>query len=257
MKLGTSLLEKSMKTPYLPNRILRVAALSVLTASSLFADFGWHRDNNAEKFAPLTPKPFNLDKDVAVVVMREGIPRGGGYTYQYPRENPEPFMTDVAAIQGDLSLQVDLIASDYSGAAVCIAGTVDLMPYLEEGVVDFWIKGDQGGEAAIIALLDDGVKSNGESLQVKVNLKSFGEITTDWKHYVIPLKVFGETGVYWDVKNQREVTMPFNWKAFKGWRIEIRKDENTAFRTWVDNIVIRKSGPAYEGPAGYPFRNTL
>lgn len=221
------------------------------------ADFSSYRDRDSKRFAPKTIKPFKADKDVVVVVMREGIPRGGGYTYQYPRENPPPFMTDKFSKEGDLSMEIELIASDYSGVAIAIAGNADLTPYMEEGVLEFWIKGNKSDEVCQYVLLDDGVKSNGESLQVKIGSKSFGDLTTEWQLVSVPLKLFGEIGVYWDAKNQREVAMPFAWDKFKGFRIEVRKDENKEFKVWIDNIVIKKVGQEYQGPEGYPFRNVL
>ena len=219
--------------------------------------FSDYRDRDAGRFVLRDPKPFRPDKDVVTVVMREAVPRGGGYTYQYPRENPEPVLTDKYAMEGDLSKEIELIASDYSGVAICIAGSVDLTPYYEEGVLEFWIKGEKGGENALFVLVDDGVKSNGESLQVKLRSKSFGEITTEWKHFSIPLKLFGLTGLYWDAKNTRDVMLPFAWDRFKGFRLEVRKDENESFKVWMDDIVIRKHGKPYEGPAYYPFRNEI
>lgn len=243
------------QTPYLSLRSHMLAILLLVSIS--MASFGDYRDRDAHRFTPKTPKPFRPDKDIVTVVMRESIPRGGGYTYQYPRENPEPFMTDRHAIEGALSMEIELIADDYSGVAICIAGSVDLTPYMEEGVIEFWIKGNKGGENALFVLVDDGVKSSGESLQVKLRSKSFGEITTDWSHFSIPLRLFGETGVYWDEKNQREVLMPFGWANFKGFRLEVRKDENTEFKVWIDDIVIKKTGQPYQGPAGYPFRNEI
>ena len=228
-----------------------------LCTSSVFAAFNDYRNRDSERFLPKIVKPFHADQDVVTIVMREGIPRGGGYTYQYPRENPEPKMTDKYAMEGDLSMEIELVASDYSGVAICIAGSADLTPYMDEGVLQFWIKGDKGGEIAQYVLVDDGVKSNGESLQVKIGSKSFGDITTEWQKISVPLKIFGETGVYWDAKNQREVMMPFSWNNFKGFRIEVRKDENQAFKVWLDDIIIKKTGEEYQGPAGYPFRNVL
>ncbi|HSQ42779.1 MAG TPA: carbohydrate binding domain-containing protein [Fibrobacteraceae bacterium] len=221
------------------------------------AGMGFYRNRDSQKFEALKARPFKSDKDVVVVIMREGIPRGGGYTYQYPRENPEPVMTDKYYKEGGLSMEIELVATDYSGVAVCIAGSADLTPYLEEGVLEFWIKGEKGGENALFVLVDDGVKSNGESLQVKLRSKSFGEITTEWKKFIIPLKLFGKMGVYWDEKNWREVTMPFNWANMKGFRLEVRKDENTSFKVWIDDVVIKRKGPEYQGPSGYPFRNEI
>lgn len=237
--------------------ISRMSLVALLLASTAMAGLDDYRNRDVERFTAKVSKPFRPDKDVVSVVMREGIPRGGGYTYQYPRENPEPAMTDKFAKEGDLSMEIELIASDYSGVAICIAGSANLSPYMDEGVLEFWLKGDRGGENALFVLVDDGVKSNGESYQVKLQNKSLGDITTEWKHFSIPLKLFGETGVYWDMKNQREVVGPFAWTNFKGFRLEVRKDENTAFKVWIDDVVIKKVGQPYMGPSGYPFRNEL
>ena len=249
--------------PMFPKKITLHKAFPVfltvllLFSSVSFSAFSDYRNRDSERFAKKEVKPFRADQDVVVVIMRESIPRGGGYTYQYPRENPEPKLTDKYAMEGDLSMEIELIASDYSGVAICIAGSADVTPYMEEGVLEFWIKGDKGDEVAQYVLVDDGVKSNGESLQVKIGSKSFGDITTEWQRISIPLKLFGDMGVYWDMKNLREVFMPFSWQNIKGFRIEVRKDENKAFKVWIDDIVIKKVGEEYKGPEAYPFRNIL
>jgi len=235
----------------------KIFLIAALFFANSFAAFDFHKNRDSERFVKKTVKPFKADQDVLVVIMRERIPRGGGYTYQYPRENPEPFMTDKYAMEGDLSMEIELIASDYSGVAICIAGSADVTPYMEEGVLEFWIRGDKGGEVAQYVLVDDGVKSGGESMQVKIGSKSFGDITTEWQRISIPLKLFGEMGVYWDAKNRREVFLPFSWNNIKGFRIEVRKDENQEFKVWLDDIVIKKVGEEYKGPEGYPFRNIL
>lgn len=99
----------------LQNTIWKCAAGALLLASFSFAGFSDYRDRDAGRFIMKDPKPFRPDKDVVSVVMREAIPRGGGYTYQYPRENPEPILTDKYAMEGALSMEIELIASDYSG----------------------------------------------------------------------------------------------------------------------------------------------
>ena len=141
---------------HLQTIIWKCAVGSLLLASFSFASFSDYRDRDNSRFVTREAKQFRPDKDVVSVVMREAIPRGGGYTYQYPRENPEPVLTDKYAMEGALSMEIELIASDYSGVAICIAGSVDLTPYLEEGVLEFWIKGAKGGENALFVLVDDG-----------------------------------------------------------------------------------------------------
>ena len=51
--------------------------------------------------------------------------------------------------------------------------------------------------------------------------------------------------------------LPFSWENFKGFRLEVRKDENESFKVWIDDIVIKKHGKPYEGPSNYPFRNAI
>ena len=90
------------------------ALAALVLASSSFAGYGFsdYRDRDQSRFVMKPAKPFRPDKEVVTVVMREAIPRGGGYTYQYPRENPEPVLTDKYAMEGALSMEIELIASD-------------------------------------------------------------------------------------------------------------------------------------------------
>ena len=76
------------------NAIWKCALGAFLLVSFSYGGFSDYRDRDQSRFILKDPKPFRPDKDVVSVVMREAIPRGGGYTYQYPRENPEPVMTD-------------------------------------------------------------------------------------------------------------------------------------------------------------------
>ena len=133
----------------LKKAIWKCALAAMLLASSSFAGYGFsdYRDRDQSRFVMKDPKPFRPDKEVVTVVMREAIPRGGGYTYQYPRENPEPVLTDKYAMEGALSMEIELIASDYSGVAICIAGSVDLTPYLDKG---YAIAPDQANARVVV-----------------------------------------------------------------------------------------------------------
>ena len=97
----------------LKKAIWKSALAAMLLASSSFAGYGFsdYRDRDQSHFVMKDPKPFRPDKEVVTVVMREAIPRGGGYTYQYPRENPEPVLTDKYAMEGALSMEIELIAT--------------------------------------------------------------------------------------------------------------------------------------------------
>ncbi|GBU26169.1 hypothetical protein R83H12_02863 [Fibrobacteria bacterium R8-3-H12] len=82
---------------YIINMISRSAVLFAVLFFffvSAFAAFSDYKNRDSERFLKKSVKPFHADQDVVVVIMRESIRRGGGYTYQYQRENPEPKLTD-------------------------------------------------------------------------------------------------------------------------------------------------------------------
>ncbi len=161
----------------------------------------------------------------------------GGYSYIYPDES-KVFIPEESGHESEVSLQFDLKADDYSGGSVCLYNLLyDVRAYLSKGALQFWVKGNQGGEKAWIALVDD-ENRDGIKTVVRLPLSQYTKITTEWQLVSIPLVDFGNRGVYWDPKKRVEVPYKFDWDAVAEFRMEIKKGDNDKFRVWADDIFI-------------------
>ncbi|MBD3239205.1 MAG: hypothetical protein GF331_01360, partial [Chitinivibrionales bacterium] len=128
----------------------------------------------------------------------------GGYEYAYPDES-RVFIPEESGKNGEVSLQFDLVADDYSGGSVCLYNLLyDLRPYLQTGALTFWIKGAQGGEIAWVALVDD-ENSDGKKTVARLPLNDYGGIKSEWHRIKVPLVDFGARGVFWDAKKRVEL----------------------------------------------------
>ena len=79
----------------------------------------------------------------------------GGFSYVYPDES-KVFIPEESGKNGEVALQFELVADDYSGGSICLYNLLyDVTPYIATGALELWIKGDQGGEVAWVALVDD------------------------------------------------------------------------------------------------------
>ena len=163
-----------------------------------------------------------------------------GFQYAYPASSSVT-VAKGNAHGGRYALQFDLDPDDYSGGSICLGDRVyNLKPFFRKGTLQFWAKGAAGNEKAWVALVDD-EKSDGHKTVVRLEIGWFGPVTTDWTLFSIPLEKFGERGVFWDAKEQREVDDAFDWERVAEFRIEVKKGDNSTFRLWVDDVVIVKS----------------
>jgi hypothetical protein len=162
----------------------------------------------------------------------------GGYAYWYP-DNSKVFIPEESGKNGEVALQFDLDAKDYSGGSVCLYNLLyDLRPYYSRGALQFWVKGRTGGEIAWAALVDD-ENSDGKKTVVRLPVQNYGGISNEWKLITIPLADFGKRGVYWDAKKRVEVPYRFDWNVVAEFRLEIKKNDNPPpFKVWVDDIFI-------------------
>jgi hypothetical protein len=165
----------------------------------------------------------------------------GGYDYAYP-EASRITICEETAKNGEVSLQFDLVASDYSGASVCLYnGTYDLRPLREKGALQFWIKGLKGKEQAFASLVDEAVSDDKKTV-VRLRIDWYGcdSITQDWTLVTIPLKEYKNEGKYWSEIDSVEYDNEFDWGKVAEIRIEIKKDENNTFQVWLDDVFIVK-----------------
>lgn len=163
----------------------------------------------------------------------------GGYAYWYP-DNSKVFIPEESGKIGEVALQFNLNAGDYSGGSVCLYNLLyDLRAYYSTGALQFWVKGKNGGEVAWAALVDD-ENADGKKTVVRLPINNYGGISNEWKQITIPLADFGKRGVFWDAKKRVEVPTYFDWNAVCEFRLEIKKADNPEFVAWVDDIFIMR-----------------
>lgn len=214
----------------------------ILWTMAASPSFGWEsrsqqRMRRLELIQP--DSAGQLPSNVVYCFFREAF-TPGGFQYAYP-ERSKVIIAEGVSKNGEVSLRFDLIPTDYSGGSVCLYNMLfDLKPYLKNGALEFWIKGETGNEVGWIALVDD---EKGDLRKTVVRRPSFlcGGIHKEWTRMTIPLSHFGYEGVYYDSKKRLEIPNAFDWDKVAEFRVEVKKDFNKSFRVWVDDIFIVKS----------------
>jgi hypothetical protein len=213
-------------------------ALCCIMLFPLFLSFGWNitwqlpssEDKTTSASVASSKNIFRFFDDNYV---------SGGFPYIFPKKSKLIIDQDIFK-NGEVSLRFDLDPNDYSGGSVCLYNMVyNIKPYLKKGALQFWIKGATGTEAAWIALVDD-EKGDMKKTVVRLPAMLYGGISKEWSLMTIPLKDFGFSGVYWDIKTGLEINHEFDWDKVAEFRIEVKKKENKSFRVWADDIVIVK-----------------
>jgi hypothetical protein len=201
----------------------------------------------------------NRDPNVIAEIVGESVipgaqiwmyPAGAGY--------PLPGMTDAKAHTGRVSLEVVLKADAYSGGAVCAPAPLDISPYLESGVLEFWVLGAEGQEVFSIGMLDNGNNPIGRQLQVMVNSRSFSKVKKEeWKRIRIPLKAFGTRGSYWSEEVNARISGALNASSISCFSFDIDKERHKTFKIWMDDVKFLKHAPggAAASGSGYAITN--
>lgn len=166
--------------------------------------------------------------------------RQGGYDYAYGGKSKGITITKEGGYKSKAAVQINLDPKDYSGASICLYNeTFDLSKYMLDSKLEFYIKGNNGGEQLLIGLLDEEV-SDGKKTQVKMSLNKYVQITKDWQKVSIPLIDFPDRGLYWDQTKKTELPARIDWNKIAEIRFSIDKGTNPSFDISVDNIEIVK-----------------
>lgn len=201
----------------------------------------------------------NRDPNLIAEFVGEGVipgaqiwmyPAGAGY--------PLPGMTDAKAHTGRVSLEVTLKADAYSGGAVCSPAPIDISPYLDKGMLEFWVQGAEGQEVFSIGLLDNGDNPAGRPLQVWVSSRSFAKVRKgEWKRIRVPLKAFGSRGSYWSEEVNSRISATLNQKSISCFSFDIDKERHKSFKIWMDDVKMYKVAPGGGAATGegYPISN--
>lgn len=219
---------------------LFISVLTCMVLGSSLWTLAEGKNSNAEAVVAKEQRSKKLKKASIAGVFFDDQYIARGFSYAYPPKAEVTTVTDVVKT-GRTALRFELVSDEFSGGSVCLQDKLlHLQQFINSGALQFWIKGATGQEKAWVALVDDELSDKKKSV-VRVDISWFGKIGTGWSFISIPLKHFGEKGVYWDEVQQREVDETFDWNNVAEFRIEVRKGENSNFRAWVDEVLVTKS----------------
>lgn len=200
---------------------MRILSLALVFALSLCATFCQAEDN------------------VISDVYSENQAQDGRYVYAYPEDTSYVAETQREKHGGKSSLCIALDTKAYSGAAIGNYPIVDLSDVKDTGVLQFWVKGNVGGEKFSVALMDaensDGTKTE-SAIRV---VPKYGVVTKEWQKISIPLKDFPKKGQYWD--GAKINPDDFDWYDFVEVKFATSPSDNRGKETfiiYVDNVEI-------------------
>lgn len=171
-------------------------------------------------------------------IFSEEIEKEGTYHYSYPTDGTSEIRTtNIEKHSGNYSMKVTLNPSGYSGAAIGNYPPMDLTPYRETGALEFWIKGEKGGEKCEILLLDDSNNDNSKTEVGVVITPRYVEISREWQKVSVPLKAFPSEGQYWD--GDKNVKDDVDWSEIVEFKVASRPyDKNTEFTVYIDDVNV-------------------
>jgi hypothetical protein len=178
-----------------------------------------------------------VDTTIAFSFFDNGL-ASGGYTWTYPDPPSRMYIPEGTGRIGEVALVFDLFAGDYAGGAIALYGnTYDVSDIVYTGALEFWIRGEEGGEQCLVGFADS--DADGQKIENKLHLSNYGAIRPFWTKISIPLADFGRRGAYWDPRKEVEVSEDFEWSAIQEFLLTINAPENDEFKVYVDQIVIR------------------
>jgi hypothetical protein len=208
--------------------------------------------NDREETIP--PPVAATDVKPVHTLFKDDMPEGG-FTYVYGGKTAVKVQPGSKSNPGVLANYLD--GNDWSGVTLSMGTSrkLDLKKGREgKWGLSFWAKGAPGVKAIYVGLLD--IRPDGNKTQSKLILGDYGALDTTWRHYRIPLKRFGATGMYWDADRKAEIAAEVDWTSIQEVRFSVGKEENrippeqpVAF--YVDDIAVIEDIPGYVDPDEY------
>lgn len=170
----------------------------------------------------------------------EEINSVGRYKYSYPARSDSGIIeTADEKYSGIYALKITLDFKDFSGAAVGNFPPVDLDKYRFAGALEFWVKGGNGSEKILVALLDLSAEGDRKTETV-VKLAKYLKISRDWQKVIIPISDFPDTGQYWD--GERMIHHPVDWSRITEVKFAVEPYYNEeTIKFFVDDIKLVKT----------------
>jgi endoglucanase len=164
-------------------------------------------------------------------------PRTSVYTYGYPTDYSifDPVDKNHAAVFA--TFQND---KEWSGVTLYRnnIGAMDVSPWYQTGGIEFYIKGNYGGELFYIGLLDDESDGIDKKVQSRISSRTVVKVTRDWQRVFIPFSSFESIGRWWNSDSHYEVVGTLDWSKISEIRISVDLYANKPILKKPDEPVV-------------------
>ncbi len=189
-------------------------------------------------------------------IFDDALPSGGGFAYVYGGKTAYKIQPTEAEGNNVFACYMD--NSDYSGVTLSLGkgNSIDVSDVKDgRAGLAFWARGGQPEvEEVFVGLLDD--ESDGKKVQTKLAISDYGNITTDWKYFMIPLKQFNDKGRYWDADKKAEVQGDVEWDKIQEVRFSVNRygnnvDDSASVDFYIDDLAIIEDVVGWVDPEEY------
>lgn len=194
--------------------------------------------NSTEKLTsnllPPEPTPTTPQKLKLVKFLTDDKPTGYEYVYPATSKILELFK------QGKRWVDIKLQGNAWSGGGLGV-DKVNLGPYVKNGALQFYIRGNKGGEAlsGIGFVMDTGLAEDEKyHYETSVPLGNYCSVTTKWQLVTIPLSDFPSSGHHYDERNGQQVSGPFKWNKVIEFDFDHSPGSDADFEIQVCNVRV-------------------
>ncbi len=113
-------------------------------------------------------------------------------------------------------------------------GTIDLTPWHKTGGIEFYVKGDRGGELFGLGILDDESDGIDRKVQSRISSRTIVKVSKEWQRVVVPFSAFENIGKWWNSDSHYEVVGNIDWSKISEIRFSVDQ--------YADKFLISRPG---------------
>jgi spore germination protein YaaH len=158
------------------------------------------------------------------------------YQYAYPETSKIAVLDKQNKRWADIKLQ----GNAWAGGGLGV-DKINLLPYLSKGALQFYIRGNKGGEAlsGVGFVMDTGLGSDEKfHYETSVPLGNYCNVTTKWQMVTIPLSDFPSSGHHFDDRNGQAITGPFKWAKVIEFDFDHSPGSDADFHIQICNVRV-------------------
>jgi endoglucanase len=142
------------------------------------------------------------------------------YTYGYPTDYSifDPVDSNHAAVFATFQNNME-----WSGVSLYRnnQGSIDITPWHKTGGIEFYVRGERGGELFGLGLLDDESDGTDRKVQSRLSSRTVVNVTKEWQRVVVPFSSFENIGKWWNSDSHYEVVGNIDWAKISEIRFSV------------------------------------